>query len=126
MTRLELNPARLLGEPFKRYKARRAAVNRAIDAHLRGRLAHVSSPPAVLPLLGVDPQADCAILAGQFRDVKMVFSPLLAPAWPHGPRVARVVPKQIRIGRTKGTAFCHGNRAELRRETLAASRAARQ
>lgn len=97
---------RMPGESFKAYRARRLAVNRAIELHLRGRLAFKSSEPVFLPLLGVDPALDEQIRRGNIRDVKL-FNPPVALPWPHGPRHPKPAGKQVRIGRTKGETFCH-------------------
>lgn len=101
--RPELSNARMTGEPFPAYQARRRAVNEAVRTHLAGRMAHVSSSPVVLPLPGVDSQADAQVLAGRYRDAKLV-------TLPGG--------KQIRVARTKGISYVRsGLRAfQLRRQ----------
>ena len=43
-----LKPARAPGESFPAYRRRRAAGNRAVKLHLKGRWAHVSSEPVIV------------------------------------------------------------------------------
>lgn len=111
LLRNELQNHRGHAESMAAYRARRAKVNAAVQIHLGGRFAHVSSRPATLPVLRVDPRADEAVLRGLYRDMQVV-------TLPGG--------KQVRVGRTKGVTFRYPDRAAHRKATLAASRAARQ
>ncbi len=116
---------RMPGEKFSAYRARLKTVAKAIKLHLKGRLVYESSKAVVLPLRTVDLQVDEQIRQGKLRDVKMVMAPAPGLAWPHGPRVARQVPKQIRVGRTKGKSFRYDDREVVRAAALKTYRDAR-
>lgn len=102
--RPDFRPQRMPGENFAAYRKRRATVNRAVRVYLRGRMAHVSTQPVVLPLLGVDAAIDEQILQGKLRDVKLV-TPQGALLPPFGPKAARPPAPQFRVGRTKGVTY---------------------
>lgn len=78
------------GESWGAYKARRRAVNAAIELHGRGKLAFVSTEVLRLPLLGVDAKVDEQILQGKIRQVTLV-------TLKNG--------TQFRVGRTKGVTY---------------------
>ncbi len=122
---LDLYPARRPGEDPIEYRERRRAGNRAVRDALRGRLAFISSEPVQLPVIGVDSQIDEAVRRGFYRDLKVVQVPPPRLAPPHGPKIVAEVPKEIRIGRTKGETFVRNNRKIDRAVALKESRAAR-
>lgn len=83
---MNLNPARAAGESFAAYKIRRAAGNRRPAPRFR----HVSTEIVLLPVIGVDPAVDRAVIAGHYRDLVVV-------TLPDG--------RQMRRGRTKGVTY---------------------
>ncbi len=115
MIRPEFVNHRMKGEPFKAYRARRKSIQRAIDLHLKGRMAHKSCDVVSYPEVGRSPQLDAAIVKDQERG-------LLRDLVPVTMRDGSI----RRVGRVKGATYAHPvPRAQARAAALAASRAAR-
>lgn len=105
-----LSNARHAGESFANYKARRTLVNKQLRRQLRGTFAHVSAQIVTLPALGVDPAADRAVIAGQYRNVSLI-------TLPDGKEARRAV--------TKGVTFSYVRGRAAHREAVLAERRAR-
>lgn len=87
---INVNPKRLPNEKFTKYRERLRQANAAIKRYLRGTLRYASSTIVVIPVLGVDANADRAVIDGKFRDVV---------------DVTLKDGTETRIGRTKGIAY---------------------
>ena len=86
-------------------------------------MRHVSTTPVQLPAAGVDPAVDAAVLAGRYKDLKLVTLPGRGRDM-FGRPVG--TGEQLRIGRTKGVSFRYPDRPAARAAALASSRAARK
>ena len=87
--RTHFRPERQPGESFKAYRSRHRVVNKAVRLHLKGRLAFVSTQIVTLPPAGLDTSIDRAVIAGQYRDCKLVV----------------LAGEEKRVGRTKGVTY---------------------
>jgi hypothetical protein len=90
----ELNNARLPGEKFKTYQARRRTMNAAVKLHCRGRMSFKSCDVVSYPEIGKDLKLDAAIV----KDVERGLLVDLVPVTMRDGSIRRV-------GRVKGTTY---------------------
>lgn len=92
MSKSLLSPARLPGEDFATYKARRAGVAMAMENSIRARpLVHVSTQLLALPLKGADEKVEEDIRAGH---AVVIY-----------PEVTMANGNRARLARTKGVTY---------------------
>lgn len=84
-----LDPARGPRESFKAYRRRRATANASVKAHLKGRMAHVSTQVAVIPEVDWKDEHAQAVIRGKL----IVMG------------TAVVGTKPVRLVRTKGVTY---------------------
>ena len=108
----QLSNARMPGEKFSAFQARRKTMAAAIKLHCRGRMAHKSCDVVSYPAVGLDPKLDTAIQ----KDVERGLLRDLVP-------VALTDGTIRRFGRTKGVTYVRsGLRAYQERRRAAGRR----